>query len=90
MVNSDAFEGFGLEEVLFAGARVTRGREYVAANYQFLISPTEDVNIPGIGNVSKRGWRYLWVFTRPDVIGTKAVAAYVARVYKRTTFAGIT
>ncbi len=34
MVNSGSFEGFGEEEVLFGGARVTRGREYVTANYQ--------------------------------------------------------
>ena len=92
MVNSGSFEGFGEEEVLFGRARVQRGREYVTANYQFLISQSEDVNIPGIGNVSKKGWRYIWVYSRLDDakgIGTKAVAAYVARVYKKTSLSGI-
>ena len=92
MVNSGSFEGFGEEEVLFGGARVQRGREYVTANYQFLISQSEDVNIPGIGNVNKKGWRYIWVYSRLDDamgIGTKAVAAYVARVYKKTSFSSI-
>ena len=91
MVNSGSFEGFGEEEVLFAGARVSRGSQYITANYQFMISPTENVNIAGVGNVSKKGWRYIWVYSRPadNGIGTKAVAAYVARVYLRTSFSGI-
>ena len=92
MVNSGSFEGFGEEEVLFAGARVTKGREYVNANYQFLISQTENVDIPGIGTVSKKGWRYIWVYSRLDDargIGTKPVSAYVARVYKKTSFSSV-
>ena len=91
MVNSGAFEGFGEEEVLFAGARVSRGSQAVTANYQFMISPTESVDIAGIGSVSKKGWRYIWVYSRPadNGIGTKAVAAYVARVYLRTSFSNI-
>ena len=91
MVNSGSFEGFGEEEVLFAGARVSRGRTEVSASYQFLISLTENVDIPGIGSVSKRGWRYIWVYSRAadDGIGTQAVAAYVSRVYKRASFSGI-
>jgi hypothetical protein len=90
-VNAGGFEGFGEEEVLFAGARVSRGRSEVAASYQFLISLTENVDIPGIGGVSKKGWRYIWVYSRPadDGIGTKAIAAYVSRVYRRVSFAGI-
>ncbi len=42
--------------------------------------------------VNKKGWRYIWVYSRPDDdkgIGTKAVAAYVARVYRRTSFGGV-
>ena len=92
MVNSGSFEGFGEEEVLFGGARVTRGREYVTANYQFLISQSENVDIPGIGSVNKKGWRYIWVYSRLDDakgIGTKPVSAYVARVYKKTSFSGV-
>ena len=92
MVNSGSFEGFSEEEVLFAGARVTKGREYVTANYQFLISQSENVDIPGIGSVPKKGWRYIWVYSRLDDargIGTKPVSAYVARVYKKTSFSGV-
>jgi len=91
MVNSGAFEGFGEEEVLFAGARVSRSRTEVSASYQFLIALTENVEIPGIGSISKKGWRYIWVFSRPsdDGIGTQAVAAYVSRVYRRTSYSGI-
>ena len=91
MVNSGSFEGFGEEEVLFAGARVSRGSREVSASYQFLISLTENVDIPGVGSVNKKGWRYIWVYSRAadDGIGTKAVAAYIARVYRRTSFSGI-
>ena len=91
MVNSGSFEGFGEEEVLFAGARVSRGSREVSASYQFLISLTENVDIPGVGSVNKRGWRYIWVYSRAadDGIGTKAVAAYIARVYRRSSFSGI-
>ena len=91
MVNSGSFEGFGEEEVLFGGARVSRSRTEVSASYQFLISLTENVDIPGIGSVSKKGWRYIWVYSRPadDGIGTKAIAAYVSRVYRRSSFSGI-
>jgi len=91
MVNSGSFEGFGEEEVLFAGARVSRSSREVSASFQFLISLSENVPIPGIGNVNKKGWRYIWVYSRAadDGIGTKAVAAYVARVYRRTSYSGI-
>jgi len=91
MVNSGSFEGFGEEEVLFAGARVSRGSREVSASYQFLISLTENVDIPGVGSVNKKGWRYIWVYSRAadDGIGTKAVAAYIARVYRRSSFSGI-
>jgi len=51
----------------------------------------EDVDIPGIGSVNKKGWRYIWVYSRPadDGIGTKAIAAYIARVYWRTSFSNV-
>ena len=91
-VNYGSFEGFGSEEVLFSGARVTRGNDYVTVNFQFLISQTELVTFPGIGTITKKGWRYLWVYSRPEPsrgIGTKAIAVYVARVYKSTSFLGI-
>jgi len=70
---------------------VSRGRSEVSASYQFLISLSESVDIPGIGSVNKKGWRYIWVYSRAadDGIGTKAVAAYIARVYRRTSMAGI-
>jgi len=91
MVNSGSFEGFGEEEVLFAGARVSRSRTEVSASYQFLISLSENVDIPGVGSVNKKGWRYIWVYSRAadDGIGTKAVAAYIARVYRRASFSGV-
>ena len=91
-VNSGGFEGFGAEEALFAGARVQKTKSYITVNYQFLINQTDDVNIPGVGNIRKKGWRYIWVYSRINEetgIGTKAVAVYVARVYKSVDFGDI-
>jgi len=91
-VNQGAFEGYGEEEVLFSGARIQRYRRYASANLEFLISPSDSVDIADIGTISKKGWRYLWVLHREDSesgIGVKPLAAFQARVYQRTAFSDL-
>jgi hypothetical protein len=69
--NSATWYGFSPGEVLFRGARVSgklRGKWQM--QYQFAASENINVNIPGIGNIPKRGFDYLWVHSKPKIDNT--------------------
>lgn len=93
--NQAPFKGCNAGECLFLGASGSkRGGTDWEISFRFAASPNAAINIPGIGNVNKPGWAYLWVRYRQDVQQqgqdewTVIVphAAYVERVYDAGDF----
>lgn len=96
-VNSDAFRGFALGEVLFLGAAGSKREDGDwAITYRFAASPNATgLTVGDITGVSKKGWEYLWVRYEDAEDGAassivkRPVAAYVERVYEEAAMAGM-
>jgi hypothetical protein len=86
-VNGAAFRGFEPGEVLFMGASGSqRGDEDWEITFRFSASPNAyGLVVGGIAGISKRGWEYLWVRSKPGPSGKEVLpiprAVYVERVY---------
>lgn len=91
--NQAAFRGFQPGEVLFMGAEGARrvtpagGTDWEIA-FKFAVSPNaQDLAVGGVTGISKPGWDYLWIRSRPSAqsgqhyVEQRTVAAYVERVY---------
>ncbi len=96
--NAAAFKGCAAGECIFLGASGSRrGGTDWEISYRFAGSPNATINIPGIGDVVKPGWAYLWVRYRQEhqqqgndewtVIVPHA--AYVERVYDAGDFGSL-
>jgi len=96
-VNSDAFRGFAIGEVLFLGASGSQqGDEDWQVDYSFAASPNvTGLSIGGITGITKRGWDYLWVYYANVQDDTGKVVRRVPRqvnveqVYQYTPFSGL-
>lgn len=93
-VNSDSWNGFAPGEVKFLGADfnsvVAEQRESVTYNFEASPNVTA-LSVAGITVPAKAGWDYLWLLFEPtdsnSRLATKAIAAYVERVYRYRSFA---
>lgn len=96
-VNNDTFRGFAAKEVLFLGASARRTgsseEDLWEITFNFAVSPSQTVNVPNVGDVTKSGWDYLWLRYGDQVSNNNLVktpiAAYVERVYRVVSFAGL-
>jgi len=92
-VNSDVFRGFQPGEVLFLGVT---GQKRLGPNplweltFKFSYSGNRFVSVPGVGDLNKKGWEYLWVQYGDTVTANtkvkQPVAAYVEKVYDDAPF----
>jgi hypothetical protein len=89
-MNLNSFKGFNQGECLFLGASGSqRGRDDFEITFKFASSPNvSNLQICGgaITVATKRGWDYMWVRSKPQVVGgipiLQPVAAYVIQVYQ--------
>ena len=89
-MNLNAFKGFNQGECLFLGASGSqRGRDDFEISFKFASSPNvSNLSICGgaITVTTKKGWDYMWVRSKPQVVGgipiLQPVAAYVIQVYQ--------
>jgi hypothetical protein len=99
-VNTNAFRGLDPGECLFLGAagsrRGTSSDDLWEVTYAFAGSPNvSGLTIGSIPGVFKAGWDYLWVRyqeaedTAAKMLVRKPIAAYVERVYRQASFAGL-
>lgn len=96
-VNSGAFRGFAADEVLCLGAT---GRQQGINPWSIALAFAAAPNLTGLSagsitGIAKKGWEYLWaLYEKQDdatakFITPKIRAAYVERVYRRVSFAGL-
>ncbi len=91
-VNSAAFLGFDIGEVLFMGATGSEGTDTeTEVNYQFACSENlTDATIGPFAHVNKLGWDVAWIKFHPQVDGGNPVIKprwlFVERVYRRKNF----
>lgn len=89
-VNNAAFYGFPAGEVLYLGCTGSlTSQGYWELTHKFACAPNQvSVDVGGgITVAAKKGWEYLWVGYKPDVVGGNKVlmvpaTAYVEQVYQ--------
>jgi hypothetical protein len=93
-MNLNAWRGFNAGECLFLGASGSqRGRDDFEVTFKYASSPNvSSLSICGgaITVATKNGWDYMWVRSKPQVVGgipiLQPVAAYVVKVYQSIDF----
>ncbi len=96
-VNSIAWRGFAIGEVLFEGASGSkRNQDDWELTFKFAASPNAGgLAIGDITGIVKRGWDYLWVRyadqvdSSAEALVKRPLAVYVEQVYKYTDFTNL-
>lgn len=92
MTNSDVFQGYAPQELVFMGAPIeSSSSRAVTVVFKFAIYPTGEVNIDGAQRtiVGSRVYHDLKARLSPTDIGPKVVRAWTNRVFLRTTFSNL-
>ncbi|MFA6102176.1 MAG: hypothetical protein WCV67_03130 [Victivallaceae bacterium] len=100
-INSDAFKGYGVKELLFLGASGTAPRvsSDFTLTFEFAYNPGQtDIAVGDLTVDFKAGWDYLWHFDKKTLATTsggltyfytKPVAAFVEQVYELAAFSAL-
>jgi len=94
-VNTAAFKGFAIGEVLFLGASGSqRGTEDWEITFRFAASKNKvGLTIGTITGIDKKGWEYLWVRYKDSIDANVKVkvpaAVYTEQVYENGDFSGL-
>jgi len=94
-VNTAAFRGFAIGEVLFLGASGSqRGTEDWEITFRFAASKNRTGMVIGaITGIDKKGWEYLWVSYKDSIDANVKVkvpaAVYIEQVYESGDFSGL-
>lgn len=101
-INAKPFRGFEAGDVRFEGCSASRAGndpdDYWQVTFKFAVqinNRKQPVKIGNLGNITKRGWDYLWIRYKEDIsedssekkyVQKVPVAAYVEQVFEEADF----